>query len=252
MLIAPWLVGLIIVGAHGRFAAADVVLFALWIAGYFAFYATSLWLKSRRRPRYLPSTRAYTGLVLALGLVTVILQPTIWSWLLVYVPVLVAGLWFAYRRDDRSLASGAATVTAACLMPAVVYADGLFDFVDGIGAAAYDAIGLVCLACFGYFFGTVLYVKTLIRERGHVGYVVASVAWHVVCAGAAVPLAVVGSPLASWAGWTLVALFTALAARALLLPLCWPMRGKTLAPGRIGIGELFATLALVAVLTAAA
>lgn len=40
-------------------------------------------------------------------------------------------------------------------------------------AAAGAAAG-----AFAYFFGTVLYVKTLIRERGNRAYLIASVAWH--------------------------------------------------------------------------
>ena len=253
MLIAPYVVGLAATIAAGRFHAADVVLFALWIVGYFAFYATSLWLKSRRKPRYLPPVRTYVLITAGLGLITLGLQPSTWSWLVPFTPVLVVGLVFAYRRDDRSIASGVTTVAAACLMPAVVYADGFFDFVTGLGSGDYDLIAVTCVASFGYFFGTVLYVKTMIRERGHVGYIVASVIWHAACVVAAVLLAVFGGSLiAAWVSWALAGFFVLMTVRSFVMPMLWPMRGKVLRPGALGIGELFATLALVGILIGAA
>jgi hypothetical protein len=253
MLIAPYVVGLVATIAAGRFGGADVVLFALWIVGYFAFYATSLWLKSRRKPRYLPPARAYALVAAGLGLVTLGLDISIWSWLIPFAPVLLLGLYLAYQRDDRSVASGITTVAAACLMPAVVYTEGFFDFIRGLGTPGYDVIAVICAACFGYFFGTVLYVKTMIRERGHVGYVVASVVWHAVCVVLAVVLAIAGNWLvAPWVGWSLAGFFLVMTARSLAMPLLWPMRGKVLRAGMLGIGELFATLALVGILIGAA
>ncbi|WP_134324319.1 YwiC-like family protein [Cumulibacter soli] len=242
MLIAPYAVGLVITAIDGRFDIADITLFGLWFVGYLAFFATSLWLKSRRRPRYLPPVRAYVSAAAVLGVITLALQPAIISWLLPFAPILLIGLYFAYRRDDRSIPSGLATVAAASLMPAVVYADGLFDFIDGVSSPPYDLIALVCAASFGYFFGTVLYVKTMIRERGSVGYVVASVLWHLACVAAA------GIWVSGWLGWALAAYFAAMTARALAMPMMWPMRGRQLAPGRLGIVELIATLALATIL----
>ena len=254
MLVAPYVVGLVAVIADGRFELADVTLFGLWMVGYFAFFATSLWLKARRKPRYLPPVRAYVIASAALGLITLALQPAIATWAIVFAPVLGLGLFFAYRRDDRSLASGATTVSAACLMPAVVYAGGLFDFVRGLGSPSYDLIAAVCLACLGYFFGTVLYVKTMIRERGHVSYVVASVGWHVACLVAAVGSrsALLDAGFSSGTWWALVVFFAVMALRSLAVPLVWPMRGKVLSEKQLGIGEIFSTLPLVGILVIAA
>lgn len=252
MLIAPYLVGLVVTIAAGRFRVASLTLFCVWIVGYFAFYATSLWLKSRRKARYLPPVRTYVLLTAGLGLITLGFDSSTWSWLLPFGPVLLLGLYFAYRRDDRSIPSGLTTVAAACLMPAVVYADGFFDFLTGLGTPRYDLIAIICLVCFGYFFGTVLYVKTMIRERGHVGYIVGSVAWHAVCVVGAILLAVTHGAAASWVGWSLAAFFVVMTARALAMPMMWPMRGRVLRAGALGIGELFATLALVGILIGAA
>jgi hypothetical protein len=58
-----------------------------------------------------------------------------------------------------------------------------------------------------YYLGTLLYVKTMIRERGSQAYVVASVAFHALAAGT----------LAS-VSWWLAAVFSVLTLRAALAP----------------------------------
>jgi hypothetical protein len=84
-----------------------------------------------------------------------------------------------------------------------------------------------------YFAGTVLYVKTMIRDRGHVGRYRLSVMYHVaVCVPASV-----ASP---WLG----ALFVVLALRAAVVPKRWP--GLTAAT--IGVGEIVASLTLATML----
>jgi hypothetical protein len=84
-----------------------------------------------------------------------------------------------------------------------------------------------------YFAGTVLYVKTMIRDRGDAGRYRLSVTYHVaVCV-----LAAVASP---WLG----ALFAAFAVRAAVVPKRWP--GLTAAT--IGAGEIVASLTLATML----
>lgn len=251
MLVAPYAVGLAAAIEAGRFRVADVALFAVWITGYLAFYATSLWLKSRRKPRYRRPALTYVLGTAALGALTLALDPAVWSWLIPFAPVLLLGLQLARRRDDRSVAAGAATVAAASLMPAVVYADGFFAFVADLAAPDHRRIALVCVVCFGYFFGTVLYVKTMIRERGEPGYVVASVGWHLACGAAALWLLADGAVVPATVSWLLLAFFCLMTLRAVLMPLLWPMRGRTLRPGLLGVGELVATVALVGILVGA-
>ena len=67
-----------------------VPLTAFWFVGYFAFFATSLWLKARRRPRYWPPVRAYGIGAALLGLVTLAVQPS----LIVGPTVHPASAWF--------------------------------------------------------------------------------------------------------------------------------------------------------------
>ena len=82
---------------------------------------------------------------------------------------------------------------------------------------------------FAYFFGTVLYVKTNIRERRNPAFYTASVAWH----AAWTLLAALGSAV-TWLSpaWTL--LLAALTARAAVVPRLRP----PWTPKRIGFIEV--------------
>ncbi|XXB58901.1 YwiC-like family protein [Trueperella pyogenes] len=71
MITIPVLLGVLI----GGFVWQHVLLLGLWWAGYFAFYAGGLWLRSRRRPRYLPPVRAYTLVTFVFGVGLLIAAP---------------------------------------------------------------------------------------------------------------------------------------------------------------------------------
>jgi hypothetical protein len=107
-------------------------------------------------------------------------------------------VWYTWRRRERALLNDFASVAQSCLLVPVVAT------VAGIPPARVLDVFLVCLA---YFAGTVLYVKTMIRERHSVAYRRGSVGYHLVVVAAVAAL-----------GWWAVALFGWLAARAALLP----------------------------------
>lgn len=228
MLVLPWVLGLGIVVGQGRFAVEHAVLFAFWMVGYFAFFAATLWLKSRFKPRYLPALATYGATAAVLGLVLLRLAPQWWVWVLAFAPICSFALWLAWKRQERDVVSGLATIVAACLIPVVM---------GGWGPVPVA----LALVCFGYFFGTVLYVKTVIRERGKPGWVAFSVAWHAACA---VAVAWVPAPLPKW--W-LVAFFAAIALRALLVPLLGPMRCRRVDVKLVGIWEFVTSAALLAI-----
>jgi hypothetical protein len=90
-----------------------------------------------------------------------------------------------------------------------------------------------------YFLGTVLYVKTMIRERGRAGYVAASVGFHLTAVAAATWLVVTG--LQTWALPVVAALLTVRAAAG---PLVNARRPRPLRPAVVGVGEIVASLAV--------
>lgn len=229
MVIMPYVLALIWSLAAGTFQPAVLVLGPTWLLGYFAFFAAGLWLKSRFKPRYRNAVVVYSGITVVLGGVLLLLSPQWWVWGLVFGPLTALGLWFSWKRDERSLLSDLTTVAAACLLPLVV------------DPSLYG----VALVCFGYFFGTVFYVKTNIRERGRVDYIVYSVAWHLAFT---VLFAVWDVGLGRW--W-LVAFFAATTLRAWLVPSLGVMRSRPVSTRALGLWEIATTLVLTAILVPA-
>lgn len=213
MLTAPLLVGIVAGGP----AWVHIPLAAFWFVGYFAFFATSLWLKARRRPRYWPPVRAYGLAAALLGLLVVLLEPRLLWWAPVFVLPLGVGLAAAAARHERDLLAGLTTVVGSCLMTLVAHDAGA----GGIDLRAW----LLALVLALYFLGTVFYVKSAIRERGNKQFLALSIGYHV---GAAA--------VAAWIATALGAVFILLAARAALVPrLGW-------SPKRLGIAEIVATV----------
>ncbi|MDT0165885.1 YwiC-like family protein [Actinotalea sp. AC32] len=239
MLVAPPLVGAVTSGATWRHALLGVT----WLVGYLAYDATALWLKARRRSRWWPPVRAYGVTALALGAALLVTTPSLVTWGAVYVPLLCASLALSAARKDRSLANDAVTVVAAGVVGVVAYGLGRdaepATWLPGASSAeAWLPAGVLT----AYFLGTVLYVKTMIRERGNRTVLAGSVAYHaalpVVAATAGPTLdAVVAVPV-------LVALLVLLAVRAVVVPLRAP--GAT--PLQLGLGEIVATVALTTLL----
>jgi hypothetical protein len=213
MLASPLLVGVVAGGASW----VHVLLTAFWFVGYFAFFATSLWLKSRRRARYWPPVRAYGVLTGVLGLLTLAVHPDLVIWAPLFLVPLGVGLWAAAARRDRDLVSGVTAVVGSALMAVVAYAAG-----PGHDITRAWLLGLVQ---FLYFAGTVFYVKSAIRERRNPGFLQVSVAAHALAAAVLALLS-----------WWLFLVFAALAVRAAGVPrLGW-------SPKRIGVVEIVSTI----------
>lgn len=218
MLAAPLLVGVLAAGP----AWVHLPLTAFWFTSYLAFFATGLWLKSRRRSRWFPPVRAYTLLAACLGVVVLLMAPDLVRWLPGFVPPLAVGLWASAHRRDRDLLVGLTTVLAAALVTVVAYDAGT----SGPLSRGWQ-LGLVMLL---YFAGTVFYVKSAIRERDNRRFHAVSVGFHVIA-----------TAVTAWLSWGLVVVFAVLTVRAGVVP---PLRPS---PRSLGIGEIVATLAVVAV-----
>jgi hypothetical protein len=236
MLIVPFVVGVLAAGPDWRHIP---LLFAL-LAGYLAFFAVGLWLRSRCKARYWPPARAYAVLAGVLGLVVIVIEPTLLRWAVIFLPLVAVSLWCSWRRADRTLLNDAVTVLFASLMAVVV---------AGVGEPRKGSAALAGLAwlpgadqphawvlaglLFAYFAGTVLYVKSMIRNRGDRTMYLLSVGYHVIVC---VPAILVGP----WIG----ALFVVLAVRAAVVPRRWPK----LTPAQLGIGEIVSSVILTVLL----
>ena len=236
MLVMPYVMGLIWAIGAGRFSWPLALLAPVWVIGYFAFFATATWLKSNFKPRYRRAVITYGAITVVFGILLLALKPAWWAWVLVFGPLTGVGLWLAWKRRERSLLSGFVTVLAAAALPLVLGSEGPLDL------AGLPVLAGLSLACFGYFFGTVFYVKTNVRERGRVSYIAYSVTWHAACA---MLFAFVDFHLPRW--W-LVAFFFTCTLRAWLVPSLGVMKGRKVTTKQLGYTEMIATAALLAIL----
>lgn len=243
MLVVPLLIGVVASGG----AWIHVPLTLLWIIGYFAFFATGQWLRSRRKARYFPPVRAYALACAPLGAIVAVGDPSLLRWVPAFLPLLATSLWCSHRRKDRTILNDTVAVAAACLMLPVAYNAGR-------GAAnGWPAVWIATIVVLGYFVGTAFYVKTIIRERGNRTYLALSLGYHALT----IPLplvaaAVVGRmvldadtvQVATLDLGLLIALNVILLLRALAVP-------RTRAtPKQVGVGEIIVSTALTVLLLA--
>lgn len=251
MLVVPLLVGAIWRIRDGEMDPRSwfllPVLAVAWIVGYFAFNAASLWLKARpaRRPTFHRPLLVYCSVAGVAALAAVALQPRLLTWAPVYGVLTAGTLWLVTRGRERAVVSGLLTIAAASAMATTVRSASPLEADIGRWEPA--------LLCFAYFFGTVLYVKTLIRERGKPGWVVLSTGYHAALVAGAALVAAAGGlggrlDQTDWLVW--VAFAAVLTVRAAAVPLWGPMRGRTVTPKQAGIGEAVLSTVLAVLLLA--
>jgi hypothetical protein len=214
MLLLPYLAGLLVSG----FAWPAVPLLGAWLAGYLLSYYVLQAIKTRRVARFRPQIQLYAPVTVVLAAPVLVARPALLWFAPAYAALLAVNAWFAWRRRERALLNDLASVVQGCLMVPVV------AVVAGT-RPAWTPFLIVLL----YFTGTVLFVKTMIRERGSVPYRRASIGYHLV-ALAAVTLT----------GAFAALIFTALLARAWLLP------GRPLTPKQVGFVEIGASVLVLA------
>lgn len=231
MLAVPFLTGTLL-GSPSPWHAA---LLLAWLLGYLASFHTQQWLRLRRHSRnpraarrHVLPARVFCFALLPFAAALVVHAP----WLLVAgacaAPFLAVNYAYAWRNRERALPNSIAAVVPAC---------GMLPVALLLGGGDLGHAWRPTLACLLYFAGTVLYVKTMIRERGSSSYRWASALWH----GGAMAVAYgLHMPLMT------VAFFGVCFLRAVWMP----KRGAVRAPV-IGAVEVVLSLALLGVLVAA-
>lgn len=216
-----------------------IPLLATWWAGYFAFFAAGIWMRSRFRANNRPPVVAYGSATAVAGVLTLLLDWRLLIWAPVYAPLVAIAVYETWRRRPRSLLSGWSTVIAACLMlPVAAWAGG-----HPLDARVIAVTGVLTV----YYLGTVPYVKTLIRERGDRSWLMFSLAFHALAVVAAVAGAAAGR-----IHWLVPVVALLLAGRAWWMPHEAARRGTPWRPRTIGVSEMAvsAVVILAAVLPA--
>jgi hypothetical protein len=227
MLAVPFLIGV----AASTAGLWQVVLAVASVAGYLASATGQAWLRARRREAFTLPLAAYGAAFAVLGLALVAAFPALLLSLVVIGPtavLIVAGAKPGTRRDLANSVAQAAQ--ALVLVPSAAWVSGAFDagsvvVATGVGAA--------------YLLGTVLVVRSVLRERGSRGFTALSVGFHAVLA---LPALLLGP------AWVLLAV--GLTARAAVLPSAARRlagTGRQLKPVQVGAVEAIASVAVVLV-----
>ena len=220
-------------------------LIVCWTLCYCVEFTGARWLKSRCAARYRPPVVGYAVVLLLAGVPFVVLHPGILAWAPAYVVLAAIAAYAAWRRRERTLWANAAAVVASCLMVDLT----LFYTTDApTGIPTISLHGMVLFQCYAAVqFGSVLFVKTMIRERGRREYLAASWVWHfgmLASWGYGGTQALAAAGLQTQRGGLQAALLIALAAlllaRAVALPLI--ARRRPVPPMITGMVESVASL----------
>lgn len=238
MLAIPFIVGAYQAGRAGSWQNWFIPLLVAEFAGYLTFATFGSWWHAspRQRPRYRRPLITYGVLTVVSGVATIVVSgPGILWWLVVAAPLFALALYHLWTKNDRALASGFATVALTSGIGLVLRFATPQRLVTTLGPGAADLA--VQAVVFGYAFGTVLHVKSLIRERTALSAHRRSMGYHLAVV-AAIGVAVVLGLLDWW--WIVFGL-------ALVGRTHWLHRkgaSTPLTPRRIGHTEIWMSLAL--------
>jgi len=208
ILIVPYLAGLLAAG----WSWPDLPLLIAWLSGYLLSYYLLQALKTGRWQRSRDQLGLYGAIAIPAGALVVIARPEVLRIAPGYAVLLAVNVGYSWRRRERDLMNNAASIVQSCLIIFVVAA---------VQHVEFATVGTAFALCLLYFFGTVLYVKTMIRERGNVAFQRWSAGYHL--------LALIAAGLLD--PWSL-SLFAWLLTRSVLLP------GQTLTPKQVGLVEI--------------
>ena len=237
MLFIPPLMGLIL---QPSWAALPLLI--TWWAGYFTYFAITIWVKSRLRKKHLPPVLTYGAITALAGIAALITQWQLIAWLPIFAPIIAVAVYETIKRRERSLVSGWSTVLAAAMMLPTVASISTSGTPAAVSADLWWATAWFAL----YFGGSIYYVKTLIRDFGNRTRFIQSVIFHAVVCVAAIGLA-----LAQPHTWPVAVVGALLAARSYAVPRIAQRRGKRIPPKYVGMVDGVVTVFVVAAAFAA-
>ena len=231
MLFIPPLMGLIL---QPSWAALPLLI--TWWAGYFTYFAITIWVKSRLRTKHLPPVLTYGAITALAGIAALITQWQLIAWLPIFAPIIAVAVYETIKRRERSLVSGWSTVLAAAMMLPTVASISTNGTPAAVSADLWWATAWFAL----YFGGSIYYVKTLIRDFGNHARFIQSVGFH-----AAVFIGAIALAVAQPHTWPVAVVGALLAARSYAVPRIAQRRGKRIPPKYVGMVDGVVTVFVV-------
>lgn len=231
MLFIPPLMGLIL---QPSWAALPLLI--TWWAGYFTYFAITIWVKGRLRTKHLPPVLTYGAITALTGIAALITQWQLIAWLPIFAPIIAVAVYETIKRRERSLVSGWSTVLAAAMMLPTVASISTSGTPAAVSADLWWATAWFAL----YFGGSIYYVKTLIRDFGNRSRFIQSVGFH-----AAVFIGAVALAVAQPHTWPVAVVGALLAARSYAVPHIAQRRGKCIPPKYVGMIDGLVTVFVV-------
>ena len=228
MLLLPVLLGV----AAGRPDAWHLALAGAALTGYLASSTLQAWSRARRPPAYRAPLAVYGTAFAMLGLLLTIAFPALLVTLVVVIPTSLIVFRGARPGSRRDLANSLTQVAQALvLVPAAAWVSGEFEPVRVLASTLVAA---------GYLVGTVLMVRSVLRERGNEAFAALAAGFHVVL----VVVAAIALPIAY------PVLGLGLTGRAIALPVLQRRLAagpRPLRPIHVGIVEIVSSVAVVVV-----
>jgi hypothetical protein len=231
MLAVPLLLGI----AASRPDIGQLPLAGAAVSGYLAMTSAQGWLRGRQQSRYRLPLVVYATAFLACAAILALLRPSVLAAALVLLPAGVLILAISRLRHPRSLLVALLEVLVALVL--VPTAASAADPSATVAPMTHEVAKATLVAGI-YLAGSVLVVRSVIRERERPWFAIGSVAAHLL----ALPVTLF---LISWPYGVLVGL---LALRAALVPLArrWLLgRGRQLRPVQVGMVELACAIGVV-------
>jgi hypothetical protein len=167
MLLLPILLGV----AASRPDAWQLAVAGSALAAYLASATAQTWARSRRPPAYRLPIAVYASVAAVLGLLLLVAFPPLALAAVVVVPTGIVVFRGAQPGTRRDLANSLLQVAQSLvLVPVTAWVSGDWD--------APRVLAYTCVAA-GYQLGTVLVVRSVLRERGNEAFAALSVGFHV-------------------------------------------------------------------------
>lgn len=168
MIILPIAFGIAVSG----FTFLHILLYLGVLAAYFMSDQVFFYLKKRKKEIGYIYTASLFGIIVLISFIPIVLYKfeTFWIFLLM-IPLSLINAFFAKKKNERAFTNDLIAVIIFCLF-------GVISVLLNTALSNINAWLPVFILSFLYFFGTILYVKTMIREKKSIKYKWSSWIYH--------------------------------------------------------------------------